>query len=190
MTDSHVMAVSATDKELLARFVRGQREALGELAQRYERALLGLSLGILGGQRDLAMDVVQETWVRVIRFGDRFDGRSSVKTWLYRIAINQSHTMLAKVNPATSSSPSTLDDLQQSEIAMTNAQTSERKNELSRAVQRLPLPKRTVLLLCYHAEATHEQAAEVLGIPLGTLKSRLNAALKDLRSALSPEVPA
>src|SRR5215510_2230127 len=88
------------DEGLLREFVRGKREALGELARRYERALLGLASGLLDGRADLACDAVQETWVRVIRFGPTFDGRSSFKTWVYRIAINQCRTVKAKVREA------------------------------------------------------------------------------------------
>src|SRR5437773_12341501 len=79
-----------SDEQLLARFARkSDQSALGELARRHERALLGLACGMLGGREDLAVDAVQETWIRVIRFATSFHGRSSFKTWLYRIAINQ-----------------------------------------------------------------------------------------------------
>ncbi|MCH8805838.1 MAG: hypothetical protein IH986_07100, partial [Planctomycetes bacterium] len=75
-----------SDEQLLERFVkRKDRTALAALAQRHERALLGLAGGLLGGRRELACDAVQETWLRVIRYGESFNGRSSFKTWLYRI---------------------------------------------------------------------------------------------------------
>ncbi len=64
----------ATDEQLLAKFVGGDRAPLGELAQRYERPLLGMAMGLLGGQRSLACDAVQETWLRVIRFAGGFNG--------------------------------------------------------------------------------------------------------------------
>src|SRR5262245_49206087 len=75
-------AVVQTDEQLLSRFLRGEREALGELARRYELPLLGLCAGMLGGRRDRALDAVQETWMRVIRYGHTFSGRCSLKTWL------------------------------------------------------------------------------------------------------------
>lgn len=56
------------------------------------------------------------------------------------------------------------------------------------AVADLPEDKRTVVLLCYHQGMTHEQVAEILDVPLGTIKSRLHSALQQLRARLSPEV--
>ncbi|MHC4137655.1 MAG: RNA polymerase sigma factor, partial [Planctomycetota bacterium] len=90
-----MMDPNATDEQLLSAFVDGDREALGELARRHEQALLGLARGLLGGQSASALDAVQETWMRVIRYGSSFNGRSTVKTWLYRIAVNRCRDLRA-----------------------------------------------------------------------------------------------
>ena len=87
------MTTTASDEQLLKNFAAGERAALGDLACRYELPLLGLAAGLLDGRRHLALDAVQETWLRVIRFAGNFNGRSSFKTWLYRIAINQCHSL-------------------------------------------------------------------------------------------------
>jgi RNA polymerase sigma-70 factor (ECF subfamily) len=65
---------------------------------------------------------------------------------------------------------------------------SERADRLRAAVALLPVEKQEVLLLCYHEGLTHEEAADVLELPIGTLKSRLHGALESLRRTLSPEV--
>ena len=194
------MGETKSDETLLTEFIEGRRAALGELARRYEPALLGLAGGLLGGRQDLARDAVQETWVRVIRFGDRFDGRSRFKTWLYRIAINRCHSLSAEaaVWAATESPKQTMD---RNGIEVSNdredrkttrpdraAQTAERDGVLRRTVEQLGPDKRDVLLLCYHKGLTHPEAAEILNIPIGTLKSRLNAALEELRGRLSSEM--
>lgn len=185
------MGSSKSDTALLSEFVHGRRAALGELARRYERDLLGLATGLLGGRRDLASDAVQETWVRVIRFGHRFNGRSSFKTWLYRIAINQSQNLAGPISrsmpvfrPGNSEDES--DDPLNDPGA--TAQEAERNSALRLAVESLGTEKRDILLLCYHRGLTHEESAEILGIPVGTLKSRLSAALKELRARLSSEM--
>jgi RNA polymerase sigma-70 factor (ECF subfamily) len=85
-----------SDEALLDQFRRGDRAAFEGLARRYERLLLGLASGLLDGRDDMARDAIQETWLRVIRFAAGFDGRSSFKTWLYRIAINQCRTVKSK----------------------------------------------------------------------------------------------
>ena len=175
------------DAALLRDFVAGRRNALGELARRHERALLGLACGLLGGRRSLAQDAVQETWVRAVRFAGGFGGQSSVKTWLYRILINQCRTMLESERltrmpggiheSGIESRPTAL-------AATSGIDADERSGRLRQKVEQLDAEKRVVLLLCYHESLTHEQAAEILGLPLGTLKSRLHAALTELRAAL------
>lgn len=71
------------DRALLNRFaLDGDAEALGALASRHERVLLGLAGGVLGGNHALAVEAVQNAWVKVIRYGRSFRGTSSVKTWL------------------------------------------------------------------------------------------------------------
>ena len=176
-----------TDEQLLKQFVKGDQHSLGQLAQRYELPLLGLACGLLAGQRDLAMDAVQETWMRVIRFGHSFNGKSSVKTWLYRIAINQCRNLQSKPRAGSSN----IDDAPQSQPEhggpAEEAQENEQNLVLLNAVRQLGEQKRSIVLLCYHAGMTHEQAAEILNIPLGTLKSRLHAAFEQLRATLSPE---
>lgn len=183
---------SASDERLLADFAAGHRAALGELARRYETALLGLCAGVLGGARDLACDAVQETWIRVIRFASQFDGKSSFKTWLYRIAINQCLS-LRRVNARSGCAVRDLGSVSHdrsvgiAQLPESTATVSESNGVLRAAVELLPAERRDAVLLCYHAGMTHEQAAEILEIPLGTLKSRLHAALADLRAQFLPE---
>jgi RNA polymerase sigma-70 factor (ECF subfamily) len=177
------MTPEKTDKQLLADFLAGDRAALAELARRYEPPLLGLALGLLGGQRDLACDVIQETWLRVIRFGRQFASRSSFKTWVYRIAVNQCRTLQTlRGAPEPTDVPRST-----SAPAATPADPAEAKDQnhaVRRAIEHLDPDKRLVILLCYHTGMTHDQAAEILELPPGTVKSRLHAALTELRAAL------
>lgn len=169
-----------SDESLLSNFLKGDRCALEALARRYEGPLLGLAAALLDGRTDMAADAIQETWLRVIRFGDRFSAHSSFKTWLYRIAINQCKTAKSRTRatdratyggPATSVPPDDLD-------------TEDSRLHLREALRRLSPDRRIVILLCHHRAMTHEQAAAILGLPLGTLKTRLRAAMTDLRAHL------
>jgi RNA polymerase sigma-70 factor, ECF subfamily len=168
-----------TDESLLRDFVRGRRDPLGELARRYERPLLGLARGLLGGREDLARDAVQDTWLRVIRYGRSFNGTSSVKTWLYRIAINRCRDLRARPLPALNG---TVEG--HAPAAQTDA------DALTHHLNTLAPDRRELLLLCYHDGITHQHAAAILELPLGTLKSRLHAALADLRKAMAAEAHA
>ena len=174
------MDPQAPDESLLKEFAAGEQAALGELARRYEGPLLGLASGLLDGRTDMACDAIQETWVRVIRFADKFNGRSSFKTWLYRIAINQCRTVKAKIRPVVS-------PVENGNGDASPAPEPDEKAWLRDQIRELSPDKRTVLLLCYHEGMSHSQAAEILEVPIGTLKSRLHAALTTLRAALASE---
>jgi RNA polymerase sigma-70 factor (ECF subfamily) len=188
------------DEELLRRFAAGERDALGELAGRYETALLNLAWPMVGS-RELAMDAVQETWLRVIRYAGSFNGHSSVKTWLYRIAINQCRSARAArsepvARAVTLSEPiaEAMGPTEPEALARVSREdrtngndppretsTKERNEHLNQAVEHLPPDLREVILLCYTQGLTHSEAAEALGIPIGTVKSRIHAALEALR---------
>jgi len=147
------------------------------LAERYEQLLLGLAQGLLRGRDDLARDVVQDVWIRVLRSGSAFSGNSSAKTWLYRVTINRCHDVRAKMNrqaPADSVRP-----------AAERPFDAEQSTAVSRAVEALKPDQRMLVVLCYHSGMTHTQAADILGVPVGTIKSRLNTALNDLRATLA-----
>jgi len=187
----HMAHLEHHDEALLARFVSTRDAgALGSLADRYESQLLGLARALLRGREDLARDVVQETWLRVIRFGSTFRADASFKTWLYRILTSQCSTMLAQCGRNEKSSAIEALRLVRTTSAPAQRNVPNDDAELMDAVHALSGPKRDVLLLCYHADLTHEIAAEILEIPLGTLKSRLNAALSELRVVLKEEASA
>jgi RNA polymerase sigma-70 factor, ECF subfamily len=175
MTD-HTSSPDDHDMVLLRRFAAGERAALGDLARRHERSLLGLARGILDGDSEAACDAVQAMWVRVIRYAKGFKGNSEVKTWLYRILINECRDM--RRDRAMVGGPATL------RLAQEARTDREHDGRLHSTLAALPNEKREILLLCYHAGVTHQIASEILEIPIGTLKSRLHAALKDLRAAL------
>lgn len=176
------------DAALLKAFLAGDHDALGELARRHETALIGLARGLMGGRDDQAREAVQEAWVRIIRYGQTFKGKSEFRTWMYRIVINQCHN-LRKRNARTASN-GTLDEAQGSVIASPAGDTHDvSQQDLHRALLQLDEPRRDVILLCYHADLTYEQVADILDIPMGTLKSRLHAAKTELREQLTQGKP-
>lgn len=166
------------DLPLLDRFSRGDHAALGELAARHERALLGLALGLLN-DRTLAQDAVQELWLRVIRSASNFQRNSAVKTWLYRILINRCIDLRARARPKPP----------EPGLPEPNAgpEVEETVDRVRSAVRQLPEAQRVVILMNYHEHLTPQASADILGIPLGTFKSRLHAALTTLRARLNAE---
>jgi len=184
------MSDPPTDEQLLRRFVKGDESALGELASRHEPALVGLARAMLGGDADAARDAVQESWVRVITAAPRFQHRSGVKTWIYRIVINRCIDLRRTRQPLPldlrheSDAPQSPDLRTPDPGAALDA--GETARQLHAALDALSGEARLLLLLCYHEGLTHPQAADVLGIPVGTLKSRLHTALAQLRTRLNP----
>lgn len=191
----------ATDEALLARFVRGDTGALGLLAQRYEPALLGLARALVGGRMDLACDAVQESWVRVIRHARGYSGTNgaSVKTWLYRIVINRCKDLrdararsdnlaMQAAESGRLDGPSA--DAHRGDLGQPSqdpALRGEFNVRLLEALDDVSPGARLIVLLCYHHGLTHPQVAQVLDVPLGTVKSRLSAALSQLRERLTEE---
>ncbi len=177
--------VLAADEQLIARFARGDTAALGELAERYELNLLGLAAGLLSGHHQLAQDAVQESWLRVIKHAGAFAGRSSFRTWMYRIVINRCRD-LRDASPELKWPPvvAPVSTAAGSESPLRLVTSADNDDDVRTAVQALAPHTRLLLLLCYHRGLTHLQAADVMGIPVGTLKSRLAAALAELRTAL------
>jgi len=181
---------SLKDEHLLARFGAGEVGGLGVLAERHEGHLVGLATGLLDGRGDVAQDVVQGAWLRVIRYGKRFEGRSSFRTWMYRIVINGCRDVRARAREL-GSEPLPADALgeeaPEAENPLRLVAAGAAHEQVRAALRGLSPPVRLLLLLCYHRGLTHPQAAEVMGIPVGTLKSRLNAALSELRTVLGED---
>lgn len=173
--------VGVSDERLLARFARGggeSRAALQELARRHEHRLLGLSLGLCDGREDLAREAVQETWMRVIRHAGKFKGKSSFATWVYRIAVHRCRDVMARERAVAKREKRAGSRPTPPSVGDTGARE---------AVARLPLPEREVVLLCHMRGMTHEQAAAVLGIPPGTLKTRMTRAMGRLREVMGED---
>lgn len=176
-----------TDEQLLQGIAVGGargRASLGELAGRYERPLVGFAAHLLGGRGDLARDVVQDAWLRVLRGARGFDRRASVRTWLYRIVINRCHDVRAKWQGSRAHELEDLPRLAEGTGGDDGNGEHPHLARLRAAVAALPETQGVVVLLFYHGGMTLPQAADILGIAEGTAKSRLHAALEALREKL------
>ena len=162
----------ASDEELLAAHLAGDRTAFGELVTRHERRIYGLCLRILGNRED-AEDATQEAFVGALRRAGTFRREAAFSTWLYRIAVNaatdqarrrgRARTVPLEAEEARHATPSGGDP----SGAVTTALT------VQTALSRVPEDFRVALILCDSYGFGHAQAAEILGIPVGTVKSRV-----------------
>lgn len=181
------MTDARTDDHLFRAFQRGDRAAFEALAHRTEPSMLGLARGLLGGDSASACDAVQNAWVRIIRAASSFRGDSSVKTWMYRILVNECRRMKL-VTKSTQSKQTDGSEVISERSVLRAHHDSDVSTRLRAAVDDLSHAMREAVLLCCHRGLTQATAAEVLEIPLGTLKTRVRAGLHELRSALSMEV--
>jgi RNA polymerase sigma-70 factor (ECF subfamily) len=192
---------AGSDEELLARFQGGETETFGALVRRYERELYGYLRRYLGNA-DLAEDVFQNTFLQVyLKIGQYQPGRP-VRPWLYTIATHQAVDALRRSGrrPALSleqaGEPGVGGEANGLAAALEGrdpspfeaAAEAERRDLVRAAVERLPDFLRQVLLLAYFQGLKYREIADVLDIPVGTVKSRLHAALVKLQEAWPPSV--
>ena len=177
---------AATDEALIQRFAEaGDRDAITELAWRHEGAMVGLAWSILR-DRAAAEDAVQDTWVRVIRHAKSFRGQSAFRTWLLRILIHRCRDTQRAAITARSKAR-TYADTRTDAAPLDRPDLTEDARAVARAVARLSPARAELVILCHHHGLTHVQAAEVLQIPVGTVKTRLYAAIDELRAILGEE---
>lgn len=179
-----------SDEKLLEAYRRGETAALRELIERYQTDLLRF-LTRLTGDRQSAEDVFQETFLQVHLFADSFDTSRRFKPWVFTIAANKARDLLRKkarrqtvhlsapVRGGSGDTGTSYVDLMEIDVPAPDAglDAQEREALVQRAVEAMSPPLREILLLAYFQRLSYAQVAEELGIPLGTVKSRLHAAV-------------
>ncbi len=173
-----------SDETLAERAANGDRDAQTELVTRFERPVYSLCLNLVGPAE--ARDLAQDALVRILTRLDSFTGKSRFGTWVYRVATNEclSHLRRRKRSPVQFG----LDADPNRQVGEPNPDSGVQMDEsLSRvraALMNLPDEQRAILVLRDMRGLEYEQLSEVLGIPIGTVRSRLFRARKALASLL------
>jgi RNA polymerase sigma-70 factor, ECF subfamily len=177
-----------TDLELIQRIRQRDRQAFDLFYDRYAQIIFSLCVRILKDTGE-AEDVLQEIFVQIWREAERFDAaRASVKTWIFTIARSRSLDRYRSRKTAHQRfEDAAAEDLQQISSKEDLQSTSVVQQYVAAAMQQLTKEQRTVLELCYYRGLTQEEISNLLGEPLGTIKSRIRAALMKLRSAFAGE---
>ena len=188
--------VECSDEQLLALFRQGRRETFAVLVRRYEGELYGYLRRYLGDS-DLAEDVFQNTFLQVFTKIDQYEAGRPVRPWLYTIATHQAIDALRRQGRhqavsldqereelAGADVPQLLGLLESREAGPVEQLHAEERRLLVRAsVDRLPDFLRQVVVLAYYQGLKYKDVAEIMEIPVGTVKSRLHAALCRLHEA-------
>jgi RNA polymerase sigma-70 factor, ECF subfamily len=189
------------DEDLLSRFRKGEREVFGTLVRRYQRELYGYLRRYLGDPH-LADDVFQTTFVQVFSKAAQYEPGRPVRPWLYAIATNQAIDALRRIgrHPAVSleqveteseGERRGLVELLEAREAdpFDNVDLAETRDMVRACLDRLPDFLRQVILMAYYQGLKYQEIADALDIPLGTVKSRLHAALVKLHEVWKARVP-
>lgn len=165
------MTTAAQDARLLARVLDGDHDAFNEIMRNHEDRVFSVCLRIMG-TRDQALDAVQDTFLTAFRKADQFKGNSALGTWIYRIAVNTCYDQLRKQKRRRADPmPDHLDPPDHSaEDAVGSAAL---RPELQKALVSLPEEFRTAIVLADIEGLGLKEVAEVLGVPTGTVKSRV-----------------
>jgi RNA polymerase sigma-70 factor (ECF subfamily) len=187
---------TCSDEELLAQFRQGMRDAFGELVRRYERELYGYLRRYLG-DANLADDVFQNTFLQLYTKIGQYETGRPVRPWLYTIATHQAidalrrngrHQALSLDQEREQLHDNDLHSLMallESRVQgpLETAWGEERRLQVRATVERLPEFLRQVVILAYYQGLKYREIADIVGIPVGTVKSRLHAALVKLHEA-------
>jgi RNA polymerase sigma-70 factor (ECF subfamily) len=183
------------DAELLARHVDGDSEAFGELFLRHKDRLWAVALRTLSDPEDAA-DALQDAMISAFRRADSFRGDSAVTTWLHRIVVNACLDKMRRrsARPEVSGGDERLlDSIAVGDLSLDSAAGSDTSLEVAAALRQLPHDQRVALVLVDMLDYPVAEAAELLGVAQGTVKSRcargrarLLPRLAHLRQAAGP----
>ena len=168
---------------------RRDPDLLDRLIEQYQHRLLRY-LVYLAGNRDLAEDLFQETWIRVMERGHHYDGRHEFSTWLYAVARNLTIDYLRKISPV--SLDGRMEDEEHAPLEPVDNRPSawevvaqhEQAERISAALVSIPAEYRETVVLRFQEGMALEEIARVTAAPLGTVKSRLYRGLNLLMSRL------
>lgn len=180
---------TAADADLLQRYRQGDEKAFEEIVNRYKNPLYAFLRRFVNRQ-DIVEDVFQETFLQLYSSRDSFDARRPLRPWLFTIAANKAKDALRKLQRQSSMSMGTMADAGELSLdEMVNILTSYEttpeaeisKEETARRVRQIisemPENLRGILILAYFEQFSYKHMAEILSIPIGTVKSRLHTAV-------------
>jgi RNA polymerase sigma-70 factor (ECF subfamily) len=177
-----------SDIQIIERTLEGETDAFNVLVRRWERQIYGLTLRMLGRDEE-AKDATQETFLSAYRNLSKFRGEAKFSSWIYRIALNICNTKLRSRSKFTIS----LDEQREvsgfelaadTEDLGSGIQQEQITRHVRRALQGLPSEMRQVIIMKEYEGLKFSEIAEVLGIPISTVKTRMYTGLSELRKRL------
>jgi RNA polymerase sigma-70 factor (ECF subfamily) len=178
-----------TDAELAQRYIGGDEVAFREIIDRYRNSLYAFLKRFLN-QSDLVDDVFQETFLQLFTSRERFDPSRPLRPWLFTIAANKAKDALRKAQRTSAVPIGTISESQDmsfdemldtlssdTAVPYDEVERSETAARVSEVIANMPENLREILILAYFNRFPYKQMADILSIPIGTVKSRLHTAV-------------
>lgn len=175
----------ADDRALVEAFVGGRRDAFDVIVLRHQRQVYRVCYRFAGNQEDAA-DLVQDVFIRAFRSLGRFKHESSLRTWLYRIAVNTCLSRVAVPQPVRAPIDEVEMSDQRADGPLETVLASERAAAVRAAIGQLPPKQRATVVLRIYEGLSHQEISHVLGSTVGAAKANLCHALGNLRRILQP----
>ena len=180
-----------SDEQLLPHAARGCKDALEELFRRYRQVAYRVAYRLLNNEAD-ALDAVQDAFIKALTYLPRFEGRSSFKTWILRVVSNASldlgrqrgRRQTLSIDALGQKNREELEPLTHQEPGR-NLERADLRQQLQQVLDELPPAQRRTFVLHAEAELSYREVAEVLGISIGTVMSRLYYARLKLRALMA-----
>jgi len=184
--------MSRTDEELVASSLAGDRSAFDLLVLRWDRKIQGAIYRLMGSEEE-ARDLCQEAFLKAYRGLGGFKGEARFSSWLYQIALNLCRDRMRRRRGRIMVSLDALEPEAQGHVLRDEASTQDLveardlQQKVRAAVMALPEDQREVIVLKEYEGLTFQEIAEVLGLPVSTVKTRLYRGLDRMRERLSRE---
>lgn len=186
--------MSADDERLIAECLQGRTSAFGELVRRHQDRLYNTVYRLVDNAED-AQDVLQEAFLNAYQSLESFKGDSLFFTWLYRIAVNtamslkRKHRVVIRIEIGRQEGNGFAEPMDASEFSHPGQalEKAEQERRIQDALSRMSPEHRAVLVLKDMEGQKYEAIAEVLQVPIGTIRSRLHRARLELRDILERE---
>lgn len=189
------MDITKFDDESLMRLIlRRQESALSELYDRYGRLVYSIGLNALG-ETQSAEEVTQDVFLRVWERAETYQAdQGKVAAWLARIARNRAVDLIRRRSVRPESNSVAWEEGPGNEMASNHnveqaAELNEQQQHVRKAIAQLPPEQKQVLALAYFQGLSHQEIADRLNQPLGTVKTRVRLAMQKLRSLLADQIP-
>jgi RNA polymerase sigma-70 factor (ECF subfamily) len=176
------------DTQIIERTLGGEPDAFNVLVRRWERHIYGLSLRMLGRDEE-ARDATQETFLSAYRNLSKFRGEAKFSSWIYRIALNICNTRLRSRTKNAISIEEQYESVgfeiaDETEDLGSGIQQEQITRYVRRALQALPAEMRQVIIMKEYEGLKFAEIAEILGIPISTVKTRMYTGLNELKKRL------